>query len=399
MEYPLGIPGDGLSGATRGIPQLKNTSKRGVNVLRAAALVLGGAAAWIILSSSQAGAIALVDQESETTNVGVAVANTGGNDAVGNESDNDADVDQDATAFGGGDDTVAVNLASGGNSSTGSAHIATGDATAVGNQSATSNTQAVHSGGNNGGLTLVDQESSTTNGGLAIANTGINTAIGNASDNDADIDQDATAFGGDDDTVAVNIADGFNHSSGSASIVTGDANAIGNHSTTHNVQVLDADHGSSLDCHGSHLGWATMWHGTWSHCHNFGHNFGGFTLADQSSTSHNFGFALANSGINGAIGNESDNDADLDQDAVAFGGDEDNVAVNISAGGNSTTGATHIATGSASALGNSAHNSNTQVLDTDGVAATRAGNSMLPLAVLLGLLFVATPVRRLAIRR
>lgn len=382
---------------------MKKTSNRGVNVLRAAALVLGGAAAWIILSSSQAGAITLVDQESSTTNVGVAVANTGGNTAVGNASDNDSDVDQDATAVGGGDDTVAVNDASGGNSSSGSANISTGNANSVGNQSTTSNSQIASGGGGGGGLTLVDQESDTTNVGLAVSNTGLNTAVGNASDNDADIDQDAVAIGGGDDTVAVNTAGLSNYSSGTATIVTGNANAIGNSSTTSNVQIVDADYGSQAHCTSSPW-WNTSHHGWWNTSHqpswNTCHNHGGFTLADQSVTTNNFGFALANSGFNVAVGNGSGNNtSNVTQNAVAVGGDEDVVAVNTSAGGNNSSGAAHIATGSASALGNSANNSNTQVLDTDGVSATRSSSATLPLGVLAGILLLASPARRLATRR
>lgn len=399
---------------------MKDSSKRGVHILRAAALVLGGAAAWIVLSSSHAGAITLVDQESETTNVGVAVANTGGNTAVGNASDNDSDVDQTATAIGGDDDTVAVNTASGGNSSSGSANISTGNAHATGNHSTTSNTQVVNSDGGKGGLTLVDQENTTNNGGLAIANTGFNSAVGNASDNDSDVDQTATAIGGADDTVAANFAGGSNHSSGTANIHTGNATAVGNHSTTHNVQVVDVDHhGFKAQGHG--CGWQHSGCGShnsgcgWQHggcgSHNFGcgwqhvgcgshhHGFGGLVLVDQENETNNFGFAFANTGINLAIGNGStNNSSNVTQNAVAIGGD-DAVAVNDAGCGcwSGSSGSAAIATGSAHATGNHAHNSNSQLLN---VVATRPGsNSAAPLAVLLGMLFLAVPARKLATRR
>jgi hypothetical protein len=62
------------------------------NVVAGSLLVLAGAAAWILLSAGQAGALTNVDQDSTNVNIGVGVSNTGGNAAVGNGSTNNATV-------------------------------------------------------------------------------------------------------------------------------------------------------------------------------------------------------------------------------------------------------------------------------------------------------------------
>ena len=348
---------------------MKKATDGRVSILRAAALVLGGAAAWIVLSSAQAGAIALVDQESTTVNAGAGISNTGVNGAVGNTSTNNADVDQTATADGGfAGDAVAVNTASANTNSGGTASIATGNANSVGNQSSTSNAQVADT--NDGGFALVDQETTTINAGLGVSNTGFNFAVGNGSNNTTDIDQTADADGGFfGDAIAVNTANSSNNSTGNASILTGNANSIGNASNTTNVQAIDT-----------------------------GDAF--FTLADQSNTTFNLGFGLANSGFNFAAANVSTNNADpITQNATAdpgFFGDA--VAVNTANSSNNSTGNALIATGSANAIGNTSTDHNSQVLNT--VATRPAGsNPAIPLALLLAFLFVGTPVRRLATRR
>jgi len=90
------------------------------------------------------------DQSVDVDNEGFAIANTGFNLAVGNASDNEADNDQDADADsdGGhccGGDAVAINVGGASNHSDGSAHIDTGDATAVGVLSATFVSQVAES--------------------------------------------------------------------------------------------------------------------------------------------------------------------------------------------------------------------------------------------------------------
>lgn len=353
--------------ATRGYFLLSKTSKRGVSILRVVAVVLGGAAAWIALSSSQAGAITLVDQESDTDNTGVAVSNTGVNSATGNSSDSTASTEQTATANNNGDDGVAVNTANSSNNSSGSASIDTGDANSVGNQSTTSSTQVADGGD---GLAVIDQESDTDNTGVAVANTGINLAVGNNSDNTTSVDQTAKANNNGGDGIAVNTANASNNSTGSASITTGDANALGNSSSTQVVQVADAD-GDSL------------------------------FIVDQEQDTDNFGLALANSGINLAVGNDSVNDSTgVSQSSTANGNAGDGVAVNDTSAANNSTGSATVATGNARALGNQSQDSTTQVIDGDGVNATRAGaDPATAVVLLLAFLLLGAPARRLATRR
>ena len=83
-------------------------------------------------------------------NAGLGIANSGLNFARGNNSDNEAEVEQEA------DGLLAANTATTTNSSNGSASITTGAATGTGNQSSTGITQEVAS--DPGGLNIVVQE-------------------------------------------------------------------------------------------------------------------------------------------------------------------------------------------------------------------------------------------------
>ncbi|MDP9418927.1 MAG: hypothetical protein M3P53_02045, partial [Actinomycetota bacterium] len=76
------------------------------------------------------GGFARIDQDADVDNEGRARANTGGNVAIGNASDNDADNDQRARARRGG---IATNTGEASNDSDGTADVATGDAKAIGN--------------------------------------------------------------------------------------------------------------------------------------------------------------------------------------------------------------------------------------------------------------------------
>ncbi|HUR76940.1 MAG TPA: hypothetical protein VMZ22_03255 [Acidimicrobiales bacterium] len=198
-------------------------------------------------SFGSGGGIYIGDQEANVTNVGSANANTGANTAVGNASHNDANSFQDANAGGGfgggvGDDASAVNSAANTNVSDGTAAVHTGDASAVGNVAETNIAQGGDShhvvefgDGPGGGIYIHEQEADVTNFGDADANTGGNTAVGNASHNDANSFQDADAGGGfdpfggvGDDATAVNDAHNLNASHGTALVDTGDADAVGN---------------------------------------------------------------------------------------------------------------------------------------------------------------------------
>ena len=296
-----------------------HTARRG----RVAAVLFGTVTAGVVLlAAGRAGAqVVIADQSADTDNSGVAVANSGGNAAAGNTSDNRARNDQRARSGDARDDSVAANLGSTGNSSDGSATVDTGDAAAVGNHSATTQSQAVDSGGRRG-VVIADQDSDVDNSGLAIANTGFNLAVGNASDNRVRNEQRARSGDARDDSVAVNIGGGGNNSDGTAGITTGDAWAAGNVSDTVVSQALWAD------------------------------GNGGITVSDQDADVDNEGFGLANTGFNLAAGNVSDNRVRNFQRARTGDARDDSVAVNIAGGGNDSDGSAWIATGDAFAVGN-----------------------------------------------
>lgn len=345
------------------------------NVLTISLFVLAGAAAWLVLSAGQAGAIVIGDQEATTVNVGIGVANTGGNAAIGNASTNTAGATQNADADATGDgDAVATNTANLSNTSNGSASIVTGNAGSTGNQ-ATNNTQQVLNADDTGGQpVVVDQTNDTFNIGIAVSNTGLNLGVGNISQNEVGVDQTADAdTTGAGDAIAINTANLSNNTNGSSSIITGNANALGNNAINNAVQVVDAD-GSDL------------------------------VVVDQTLTTVNFGLGFANSGLNLGVGNFSTN-TNVSPPALATattGGDGDAIASNNSTASNTANGSSLIATGNATGTGSTSVNNNSQTLDADGVGFVRERpSSALPLMllVLFGLLFVGTPIRRLGYRR
>lgn len=294
-------------------------------------LLFGGAAFALLLlmgwRASPAGAapakggVHVSDQSADVTNAGAAVANSGGNVAVGNASRNSASNDQTAVAA--GDDAVASNIGGASNHSDGHATIVTGAATATGNSSHTAIHQVATGGGRHRGVSISSQSADVTNAGRALANTGGNVAVGNRSRNSASNSQAAVAAG--DDAVASNIGGASNDSHGSATVVTGPATAVGNDSSTEIAQV---DIGA--------------------------HAHGGISLSDQDVDVANRGFAAANSGLNLAVGNASVNDATNSQAAVAVSLDDDDIVVASNAGGasNHSDGCAVIVTGPATAVGN-----------------------------------------------
>lgn len=302
----------------------KRATKHRAGRGRVAAVVFGTITAGVLLlGAGRADAqVAIVDQDADTDNSGVAVANSGANAAAGNTSDNRATNDQRARSGDARDDSVAANIGSTGNSSDGSASIDTGNAKAVGNHSATTQSQAVDADGGRRSVVIADQDSDVDNSGLGIANTGFNLAVGNASDNRVTNDQRARSGDAREDSVAVNIGGGGNDSDGTAGISTGDAWAAGNVSDTVVSQALWAD------------------------------GNGGITVSDQDADVDNEGFGLANSGFNFAAGNVSDNRVRNEQRARAGDSRDDSVAVNIAGGGNDSDGTAWIATGDAFAVGN-----------------------------------------------
>jgi hypothetical protein len=281
--------------------------------------------------------LSLGDQSATVDNFGTSTANTGHNDVIGNNSTNTALSFQSAQAggglFGPGDDATAVNSASNLNASDGTAVVVTGSASAVGNVADT-NIAQVGGGSLFGGIGIGDQDAHVTNYGDASADTGHNTVIGNNSTNTALSFQDSHASGGlfgpGDDATAVNSAQNANISDGTAVLVTGNAQAVGNVADTNIAQVGGHD--------------------------SFGSGIG---IGDQHADVTNIGHANADTGHNTVIGNNSTNTAVSFQDAHAggglFGPGDDATAVNSSHNTNVSDGHAALQTGDAHAVGNVGH--------------------------------------------
>jgi len=284
-----------------------------------AALTIGGGVAMTFAMSSTASADEVVVQDADVTNTGVGVANSGGNTAVGNDSQNTAAAGQ--VAAGG----LASNQADVSNESNGSASIETGDATGIGNHSETEVAQK-HTGNGGPGLSVVVQDTDVTNAGIGIANSGGNDATGNDSQNAAICGQLAVGF------LASNSCDASNSSDGTAAIETGDATGIGNHSKTKVGQ--DADTGPGA----------------------------GLAIVLQDSDVLNLGFGLANTGNNDATGNDSNNLGITLQGA--FGA----FASNNASLKNSSNGKAYTKTGNATGIGNWSDTEVSQDADVDPAA-------------------------------
>jgi hypothetical protein len=249
-------------------------------------------------ASGHAPGLVLNTQLGGVLNAGAAVANSGGNVAFGNTSQNEAELQQDADILSDNDGNAegialgAVTASSSGtaaNASDGNAVIKTGSAQAQGNVSSTFLGQSTESSVSGLGANLSTQIAGVANVGVGAANSGLNIAVGNDSENDAEADQEAEIGSANDDDVELNFigpvtaatsADVSNASDGRAKVKTGGALATGNASATNLSQHLDADTGFGL------------------------------ILGTQVGGVANVGAGVANSGLNLAAGNLSDNDID-----------------------------------------------------------------------------------------
>jgi hypothetical protein len=308
------------------------------------------------------GGLVLIPQTAEITNDGRARATTGGNEATGNDSDNGASIEQqigitDFVAFFQTAPGVASNAGEASNWSGGTADIRTGDAGAVGNQSSSAIVQSATSDlTEHGGLTLLPQAATIDNTGRARATTGGNSAIGNESANrgapvgGADVDQNMSPamfgpffsfnFFGEgflNSGVASNSAQASNSSDGSATIVTGRADAAGNRSSSDLSQASTADAGTT-------------------------------NVYPQVATIQNDGRAFAGTGTNEATGNDSTSNAYLTQNsALPFDGFDRGVVSNAGRAASASDGTASISTGAASAIGNDAQTSLSQEIDPLGL--------------------------------
>ena len=294
-------------------------------------------------------------QGANVTNSGSASANSGGNNAIGNASTNSATVSAPAA---GGLLNVPVGLGAPTNTSTGTAAIVTGPATAVGNSANTGVGQSTASGNQvNGFLNSQNQSVSVQNAGSASANTGGNNAVGNASQNTATLTQDVSGglVG-----VGVNVGGPTNNSTGNAAIQTGAANAVGSNSAT-NVGQTSVQGGGGFVAGRpvSGVGAIGGIGGAGAGAAPCGSSrFGSI----QEVAVRNQGQAQANTGNNTAIGNASTNDASVTVPQTVSGGV---AGVGLTIGGpvNNSSGTAVINTGPANAVGNS---STTQVSQVEG---------------------------------
>jgi hypothetical protein len=287
-----------------------NTQDASNNSNGSANITTGGAGGYGNISTTEA----TNGDGAQVFNVGIGVANSGLNRAIGNRSTNVILTLESARIRESGpgnltatDDVVAANTVSSTNWSNGDASITTGNATGYGNTS----------------TTVVSGDSVIVNFGIGVANTGLNRAVANRSNNvilslafAGVVESGAGNLNLGDDGVASNMITESNNSDGHAAITTGDAYALGNRSATGIVDAEDA-------------------------------------------TTVNFGLAFANSGLNNGVGNNSNNVTLHLALAVAPGGVSSNVA-DLS---NTSNGTAAIHTGNANAFGNIASNATCQGVD------------------------------------
>jgi hypothetical protein len=289
------------------------------------------------VNANMAGGLVLPDQLAIVLNLGAGIANTGLNLAIGNASANVAAALQLALAFNFADDSVASNFGDTANESNGSASITTGNANSFGNHSAATTNVAQTVDANGANNVLSDQTAIVVDAGLGVSNTGLNAAVGNASLNVAAVGQLAIVLPGFGDSVASNFGDSSNNSDGTASITTGNANAVGSESHTNIAQTVDAN----------------------------GAN--GFLLADQTAVAANIGIGIANTGLNIAVGNAALTIGIVAQAAaVIFGGTGDNVAANFGSSKSKSNGSATVRTGNAAAVGSRSTTNVAQVVDKNG---------------------------------
>ncbi len=290
------------------------------------------------VNANMTGGLVLPDQNALVLNAGIGIANTGLNLAVGNVSRNVAIAHQFAKATNNAGDSVASNFGDVATSSNGSGSITTGNADSIGNDSAGTTNIAQTVDTNGADMVLSDQNVATADFGVGISNTGLNIAIGNASRNETVVNQVAIVTPANGDAVASNFGDAATDSDGTASITTGNASAVGSAATTNISQTVSADGAK------------------------------GFLLSDQSAISANIGLAVANTGLNLAVGNLAVTVGVIGQfAAVLFGTTSDTVAANFGSAKTKSNGSASIRSGNASAVGTRSH---TNVVQSAGLTGT-----------------------------
>jgi hypothetical protein len=360
-------PGDGAGGSAD--PAAGNTAGGGNTGVGLALVVTGDASAIggttddsisqkALVKAVGTGEIEII-QIALVVNLGVGVANTGANTATGLDAVNVIGIGQGAAAGPGGAGGVSTNGLTAANDASGAGAITTGNATAVGNANDVRVVQAANVAAGTG-IVASGQATDITSLGVAFGNTGLNIVIGNTVVQLILVDQ-AAGGGGGSAASATNQATATNAATGMAGITTGTAAATGLASSTAIDQVAMADAGD-----------------------------GGFVSILQRALVLNLGLALANTGMNDAVGNQSVNLVDVQQQSIAgafwaslqslFGGSgwldltgASGTTVNTVTAANTSDGAALVTTGDATATGLA---STTQVGQTAAGSAQAGGQAL-----------------------
>ena len=187
--------------------------------------------------------------------------------------------------------------------------------------------------------TVAGQAAPVANVGAGAANSGGNAAVGNASQNTATTAQGAVGI------VAANQGSAANNSNGSATIHTGNATGIGNVSSTNIGQAVVGGGGP-----------------------------GGLTVAGQLAPVLNAGVGLANTGLNGALGNGSTNSSTCLQGALGV------IASNTCLAGGGSNGTAIVHTGNATGIGNTSSTNIGQSVAPAGIGGLKVVGQAAPVA-------------------
>lgn len=289
IDQSAGAAGGAGGIATNGLTAANDASGHGM-IATGDATAVGNANDVRVTQAADVAAgtgVVASDQTTDVRSLGIAYGNTGLNLVIGNAVLQIVLVDQSAAGGAAGSTASATNAATAGNIATGLAAITTGSAGAVGNASSTGIEQLAVADAGDGGFVSILQRALVLNLGIALANSGMNTATGNQSLNIVDVQQQSIAgafwaslqslFGGAGwlglPGESSNAVSASNTSDGAALVTTGDASATGLASTTRVGQQAT----------GSAAG-------------------GGRALVTQEATVTNGGLAIANTGGNDAAG-------------------------------------------------------------------------------------------------
>ena len=341
-------------------------------------------------------------QSAGVTNSGGAVATTGGNSATGNSSTNANNGSATTGGLLGGLVDADVSLGAPTNTSSGTATVNSGAANASGNTAQTGVNQAT-TGGSNSSFTPFNpfaaspgsnQTANVSNEGDAVASTGGNSAVGNNSENTIGSTQNIGLI-----DANVGLGGGAaNTSTGTANVTSGPANAAGNTSSTGVNQAKVADNGagggSGSGAGGGGAGGffnATPFFpgttpGTVS---GFGSSFdpcsGRFlpfspffnSPSGQTASVDNNGTAVADTGGNTAVGNNSTNTSTINQTAS---GGLIGLNVNLGSPTNNSTGTATVNSGAANASGNQSSNTVNQFCGPTNTGGGGGGTGSQPFA-------------------